>query len=600
MKKRKALKILFFIFKVTAVIIALSVQPERLQISQSGHGINALFNILYSELVFNSLTNSLFVIFAICFLFREIFRKNEPFEPLICLLAFFFSLFLLIGDSFSLYHDFTFIFFSRVQTVIAAIILIGKWILLYYGIRYLLHKIDASHITEPIQPDSFVYKHFFSICFFTLLIIWTILSLPYFPGSVPHDGRSQLNQYFRIDPLTMDHPVFATWFLGSIYNIGNIFGTSGGIILIVMVQSFCGAFTFAKICDYIKEQLNLKFASFFLFFYAFAPMWWTYISAAVKDTMFFILIALYSFLICKISDGNNGKKIYFLTTFVSIMLCGFRNNGILIIIVSLFSVFLSLEKKEQRKNILYVLCAVIAVFFSYYFIQVNILGLKTKNKNELIPVPLQQIARYVSQYKDDITEEEAAIIDRIVVYDGIEDRYNPELADPVKNLWRANISHEDFLNFFNLYFQLFKKHPLPFVEAALNHSFGYFDPEYIFEGMRTWQLYNKDSVSANDKGIIYSQYLFSQEIRDISENMADLWKRIPALSIFVYPGAYTWLVMLSITQLLRKNKRKKLCLLVAPAINILICCAFPVNGLLRYALPIMSTMPLYVKLLFSE
>ena len=60
------------------------------------------------------------------------------------------------------------------------------------------------------------------------------------------------------------------------------------------------------------------------------------------------------------------------------------------------------------------------------------------------------------------------------------------------------------------------------------------------------------------------------------------------------PGSYTWLVFIGIGYLLYKKRLRGSLALVAPFLNILVCIASPVNGYLRYAMPLMACAPVIV------
>lgn len=56
-------------------------------------------------------------------------------------------------------------------------------------------------------------------------------------------------------------------------------------------------------------------------------------------------------------------------------------------------------------------------------------------------------------------------------------------------------------------------------------------------------------------------------------------------------GTYTWIVILLLGYLIYRKRWKGILVLAAPALNVAICIASPVNGLLRYAFPLMACMP---------
>lgn len=599
-EKKYIKKILFFISSVIIVPIAISIQPNNFDISNiQGSGINSIIEILRQGLVFHSLINNIFSLFVLYFLFSETFKQKRAFDPVAAILSFFYSLFMLIGDSFSVYHDFSYIIYSKAQLYIALIVFIGKWIMFYYVIRYLYQKISHYAVLNSKmenRPGKNIEKIFPVICFFSLIIFWSLCSAPFFPGNVPHDGRSQLNQFFHIDKMTTHHPVISTLFLGSIYKVGNIFGKYNGTLAVVIIHMISAAFIFTKICNYIKISYNSKFGYLFLAFYAIAPMWWSNMCIINKDTLYFCFFSFFSLISVKIILEGLSKKNAIELLVSGLLVVFFRNNGVYIILPSLFFLFLVQEKRKNKKIMLSVFLAVLSIYLIINYIITFIYDLHPANPVEALSVPLQQIARYASQYKDEITEEEASIIDNLVVYDGIEKRYVPEISDYVKNHYRGNITTEKYLKFAKLYLKFFIRHPLPFFEAAINHSFGYFDPEYINEVIGTYNLYNKDTVSNNDKDIIYSEYSFPVEIVDVARSVAYLCINIPVISLFLFPATYTWIILFVFSYLLRCKKFKLLSVLIAPLLNILICCLSPWNGCVRYTLPIMASMPLYVLL----
>ncbi len=598
-------KIVLFLLAVLFVMIAISVQPEKLSTNYSdSHGIKSIIDLLQTELIDNSITNSLFSICIIFFLYNEIFQRNgHHFEPLILLLALLFSVFLLIGDSFSVFHDFLFITFCREQTIIAFIVLIGKWILLYYLLSALYifidSKVDSNHNIQIKPNDNFYNEHFFIIGFFILIGIWTLFSLPFFPGSVPHDGRYQLNMFYNIDKMTSHHPVISTLFLGELYNLGTFLGINGGPLVVAFVQMVSAAWVFMKICCYIRKKTNILFASFSLVFYAVIPVWWAYVSTLIKDTMYFVFFAYYTLCIFKLLIGDDEKFLFIKTTVSGLLVGAFRNNGIYIIIPSLLFIFLTFLKNrnDQKNKILMILLGTLIIHVLFSFIQKEIFDIHPMNKVEALSLPLQQIARYVSKHNDEITEDEAKTIDKIVKYQDIGKRYDPEISDYVKNQWR-DYSTDDLFDFFRLYFKWLRKDLLTFIEGAVNHSFGYFDPEYVNGKIGTWNLYIKDSVSNNDKELIYAKYYFSDDVLSFARNIANLWTYFPVLSLYLSPGAFTWRILIAIVSLLRRRDFGKLCLTVAPLMNICICCVSPWNGAVRYGLPLMAVMPLNVLLIF--
>ena len=81
--------------------------------------------------------------------------------------------------------------------------------------------------------------------------------------------------------------------------------------------------------------------------------------------------------------------------------------------------------------------------------------------------------------------------------------------------------------------------------------------------------------------------IFSAETRNQLKRYADLWSQIPGLAQICNAGTYTWIVILLLGYLIYRKRWKGILVLAAPALNVAICIASPVNGLLRYAFPCM-------------
>ena len=64
------------------------------------------------------------------------------------------------------------------------------------------------------------------------------------------------------------------------------------------------------------------------------------------------------------------------------------------------------------------------------------------------------------------------------------------------------------------------------------------------------------------------------------------------LTLLTYPGTYTWLTLFCILLLCKKKRWRQLAVMPMLVFTILTNIASPVNGCLRYTLPLMAVMPL--------
>lgn len=585
--------LLLFFAAVAVMIVPSRYNPDK----QIETGIVQFISLLRNELGDVAIAHVLAVGGLGTLFNRELFRRDKP----VCLTAFIIggilSLFLLIGMSFSNFHNFEFMFGNNCQTIIAGIVLLGLWSILYTLLKVFYNKVDtlSKKKYEYNGIIKYIDANFFSISLVTMLICWAALGVFYFPGSVPHDGRNQLNMVFGFSEWKIHHPFFSTMFLKIIYESGyKLFGAIGGCIFYIIFQSLLAGIVFSMICNYFRKKTkNVIPALICLTYFAIAPMWWTFMQAVMKDALYFIAFSLFSLEVVKVFWGDTQKRDWYLLSVAAIASCVLRNGSIVIIVFSLLVLWFVIEK--NRKVVALVTLSVVFISVSSNVIIVNGLGLTSVNQVEALSIPLQQIARYVSMCENELTEEEKSIIDCVIEYDGIAERYNPELSDPIKNRYK-NTTEEQWERFWKLWFEKLLEHPDIYITATMNHVYGYIDPFYFFTGLTTYQLYNNKPLRENDVDINYSEYFFSDEIRALSADTVYIWNKIPIASFVVNPAFYTWIGIIMIGALLRKRKWKETLLFVAPLISLFICFASPVNGYLRYSTPVMAAIPVYILL----
>lgn len=208
----------------------------------------------------------------------------------------------------------------------------------------------------------------------------------------------------------------------------------------------------------------------------------------------------------------------------------------------------------------------------------------------MLSIPFQQTARYLLYFPEEVTEEERTAIEQVLPFDQIAEAYYPEKSDAVKNKYRTEAGSQELIQYFKAWYSMLKKHPGVYLEAALEGSYGYYYPFRNCNASERYFLYIQPAAG----GDMYWHYRFSNEIRRQVEAYAELWAKLPMFAQLMNPGSYTWLLLIMTAYLIYRKKIKGTVLFIAPFMNILICIASPVNGLVRYALPLMGCMPLLI------
>lgn len=576
--------------------LALMINPGAFNAEKHGAlGFSKLLTLLRNELRSVSVAHALaFPVLGYLY-HRLLLRKDMPFSLSAFLVSGILSVFMMLGMSFSVFDDFTFLIGSKCQVVIATLVWLGCWIILYAGLKLLYTRLDHLKL-KTYRYEGVLRKldqHFALFSMLALMVCWLLFALPYFPGSVPHDGRNQLNMVFGYFPWHTHHPYYSTLIMGAVYGLGEkLFGIIGGCVFFVLFQSLLGAWVFSRICEYIRFKTRRLWAGLLcLAYFAFVPVWWTYMQTIAKDTLHFIAYAFFTLEYVKIFLKDGKKRDYIGLILSAVAVCCLRNGYHFIVLPALL--VLVLVTVDRRKLLCLVFCIVFALNFLLNTVVINALQLTPVNQVEALSIPLQQIAYYVKLHDDEMSQEEKDIINAVVQYEGIPERYNPELSDPIKNRYR-NTTEEEWSAFWELWLDKLFDDPWAYITATMNHVYGYIDAFYFTNVMNGYQLYNKEYINAQDKGVVYSEYVMPEEMRDYAWAGVRMWQTTPVLSFAVNPGAYTWLGIILIGALLRKRRWRSALTFVAPLMCLLVCFASPVNGLLRYVLPILAASPLLV------
>lgn len=518
------------------------------------------------------------------------------------LLAFLFALFMLIGVSYSKYSGTKFITYSVQQAMIAGIVFVGYYILFMFCVKYIFYLLDRKHIWnigEKQSLNAMVNKHYLLFAFLVIVICWLPYLVVHFPGSVPYDGYRQLNMYYGIEKISNHHPWIVTLIFGGLFQIGRNISDNFGVFLIVFVFYTIQAYCYAFVCNKIKRWNAPKWLrTGSVLFFAIVPVFGAYSQAVMKDGIFSAIFAVFITLYIECILKNDLKfsnksvfKRYSALLLVEIMVCFTRNNGVYMVLAAdlLLLIFVIKKRKKAAMFLMVSLC------LSYYFIGnivAGALGIADGSIKEMLSIPFQQTARYLRDYPDEVSKEEEEAIRKVLDYDNLDERYLPEISDHVKDSYRNAATKRELLSYFKAWFTMFLKHPEVYISATLNNTYGYYYPFYNCSSLGAYQFYIQGEPLATGEFDIH--FVFSENIRKVIDKYAEAWRTLPGLAQLVNPGTYTWVILLFVGYLIYRKQWKRAIVLIPAALNIAVCIISPVNGYLRYALPLISCMPILV------
>ena len=427
-----------------------------------------------------------------------------------------------------------------------------------------------------------------------LLCFWLPYIIIFYPGATSWDGMYQLNQFAGVQELTNKHPIEVTYFMGAIIKFGTmIVNQEFGLFLYNILQTLFLAYVLSYGLGLIKK-IGCSDRAFFvvsaLMVLVPIPLFSSYV--LLKDGFYAAFCTWFCFIILKLyaerESFMSNKVNYLLLALSELGILFFRKNGIYVIVLSVIVLIIK-EKKWKEILTISVLC-IMCFKISDGYIE-NYFNVAKENKAEIYSLPLQQTARYYTYYYDELTEKEKGALKDVINIEAMVNSYNEALSDPVKKYFNEEASDEQVSEFFKIWFRNFFRHPRVYIEAFLGNANAYIDPT---------------APMLSERGFFYishveetDAYMFDFSVKSL-ENMRHTYRKtfqagenIAIVGLLFQPGTYFWLLIFTTLAYIREKNQMWKCLMPL-YITFLICLVSPVNGAVRYILPLIETLPMLV------
>lgn len=505
----------------------------------------------------------------------------------------------------------------------SGLLFFGLWILaaallfLFFLLLQFLIRPERVMRTEPLEKERFYDTHPFLFSALVLTVFYLPWVIAFYPGSAIYDMTWQMVQGVGFAPVTAHHPIFATWVIGLCGKLG--LALTGklnlGIFFYILLQSAVCILSFSALFSFLaKRGVRRGFWITLLFVFAVVPLFGGAMQCGTKDTMFTGLFVWFLVLIAELllgeGEGFRPVKWVFLGLLI-LLLCLYR-NGILVIMIPSLLVFYILLRRNKRTRRLFALAGAIALAAGFLFQMIAARAYHTGTETgEMLTIPFQQTARYVRDREEEVTEEEAKVLEETFVledYRTLGSLYYPMSSDPVKARyhWHASKEEGNVLNrYFKVWSGMFRKHPLTFLEAAVANTFGYYAVTPVIQnqkgGAGTPVQFFPDTLAVQG-AIDRSEGTLSEALlpespavlkgaRDLLSGWYGIWQKAPVLGLFLKCGFYFY-VLLAITLFYGKRKNRLTVLAVPMFLLILMAIASPVNEHIRYIFPVIAALPL--------
>lgn len=552
------------------------------------------------------------VVFLLGFFFFFFYEKLKTNKKIgIKILSSIFTFFMLFGYSYSKIDSWNLVLGNWKMIAISIPVALGYFALFDTIISSVFHWIEHFE-WKNIHPskNKWIKKYLDALeshpmrtSFLTLIVGWILYMIAFYPIILAPDPSFQIRMYFNeptkyIDwvipisdtvNMTTHHPVFHTWLLGTMIEIGRFFGSDNfGLYLYDVIQYTVLALTLAYTISYTKKlKMKNSIRIALLIIYLFVPMYGIYAVSAQKDTYYTCFVILYTIFLLDLFLFQRNKKLSWKNVGINaiflLFMMLFRNNGIHLIILSY--PFLFFFSSLDRKKLAVLVTVPIGIYFAFNNILIPSLGISKGSIRENFSLPFQQTARYVRDHEVDLTDEDKAIIDKVLGYENVKENYQPTFADSVKDNYNKYTTNEDLKAYFEVWFRGLLKHPDTYAQATMNNVYGYFYPNST-----NWYFHYK----RNREALHLIDYHFNgitAPLRAVLKTYGEIFPYIPIVGLLTNMGFSTW-VLFFLVFLLGTYKKKELWIVLLPSlISVLVCVASPVNTYFRYGMPFVFLMP---------
>jgi hypothetical protein len=472
----------------------------------------------------------------------------------------------------------------------------------YTGFFYALMKIMRKYLPRMIGDASgWSYKRYLVI----LGIGWLPHLIIRYPGAICWDAWSEINTYRTVE-ISEHAPVLYTVFIGGVISLFEKLGCANiGLFAIVVLQYVALVCVFAYMFVLMDRlSLNRHVRTIMLIVCLLNPYITSYIGVVMYDVPYTTMLVLFlCVLIDVLCDGQSSVTCRWKCGLLAIAVIGswlLRKNGPYVIVptITVLAIYAFSRKKNLRRivviGIASCICAVVISGGLNLIVQPE-----ADTKSSSLSLPLQQLARVCAKYDKEISDEDKAIIDKVVNYEEMIVDYTPRISDPVKDDFRDEATDGEIADCLKVWLKLFYRHPLTCLSATWEQNYYFFMPETV--NISIYQ--DTDTQIERGETIVISDWtVFYEPIFTEKQGLYN-WKRfatavytflhsVPVLNVMSSVSIYTYLLLVLLCYVIVKKQWTKLILLTPVLLIVLIAVAAPaILGHPRYVFPMIYAMP---------
>ena len=471
----------------------------------------------------------------------------------------------------------------------------------------------SGKISEPKSFRSSTPFNFFYI-WAIIFLFWMPVFFALYPGAFVYDATEEYVEVISRQ-FTMHHPLLHVLALGGIVHLFEYIGAGAnlGIAVYVLLQML----VMSAALSFVVRSLQMwgvtkRYAFITVLFFSIFPLFPLYAVCTAKDGLFtvFLLVSIVS--MGNIIRSTDAEKAPASTTSMSDMviflasstlMMMLRNNGLYaytataLIIVIIFIVDRR-HRSASSNRIIARLLILMALSIVLSLGGTRILKLATGatdgEHQEMLTVPIQQLARTYTYSPEAFTPDEEALLKAFIPEDYLT-TYSPRISDVLKSGFDNQYYESHRALFYKLWLTIGTRRPLTYINAHLGTSYGYVYPDAlnnVYKGntMNTFTYTDSSyfGFETEPPGIRDSMLpALELLIEKFSLNLFQ--QKCPVLSMLFAPGFVFWVFFFVLVGYVDRKNLPMMLLVLMTFATVL----FGPTTLVRYVLILWYITPLY-------
>ena len=365
-----------------------------------------------------------------------------------------------------------------VQDILITGILYGIWEL---ADRY------GKKMESCLKNGKIQFKFPWWLCVLFLFVCWIPAWLSIFPGALNYDACAEWQQV-ACGVINSHHPVLHVLWTGGLLEAS--FALTGsydpGIAVYTCIQMLLLAAALTGTLRFFKEfRVPDIFCFMALLFYGLSPVVQLFAVSTTKDVLFSAVLLLFFMSLIRLYCR---REAFFLSRRQLALFGGYafaamilRNNGLYIVTV-MFVIVLWNCRKYWRKllPVVTLVCVAYGIYTGPFY---QLLHVTPGGIEEMLSVPLQQMARVYKYDRDSLEEGDVELL-CLVVPEEYLDLYRPTVSDFVKRGFQEEVFLEHKKEFMDLWIRWGMEHPLTYVNSLLINTVDFWYPGAVVDGYR--------------------------------------------------------------------------------------------------------------------